>query len=107
MISIVILLFLFALFTALDATVLYYFLRSTIADQSITPAPDSTECIKYTLTANTINFLLRLAGSAYPVHLIYYGYLFYNKYALNIVATVICLILMTVVNSVVFSMLLG
>lgn len=107
MVNLVILLFLFALFSALDATVLYYFLRATIADQSITPAPDSSECVTYALTANVVSLIVRLAGMGYPVHLIYYGYLFYEKYSLNIIATVLCLIIMFFVNITVFAMLFG
>lgn len=82
--------------TLIDALVLYVLLPAMIADHDMVPPPPVGDCVIYSAIANGVSLALRMAGIRAPVHFLYYGNLFWNKFGLNSIAVGLCLVAMAI-----------
>ncbi len=87
-----------AIVTVVDAYVLFFLIPRMIGSSTYIQAPALPECFKHAGIANAISLVLHLAGIGFPVHAVYYGYIFKNKWVLNWKAVFFCLILMMILN---------
>jgi hypothetical protein len=87
----------FFVITLVD-TLVFKVLVAKMAGDLDVALPDYAESLKHCSIANVAGTLLRMAGTNFPVHFVYFLHIFYNKYGLNRAAVFICLLVMYVIN---------
>lgn len=87
-----------AIVTVVDAYVLFFLIPRMIGSSTYIQAPVLPECFKHAGIANAISLVLHLVDVGFPVHAVYYGYIFRKKWGLNWKAVIFCLIIMMVLN---------